>query len=96
MVISSAVAAGTGNLRGMHQPAAAGDRPGKARARPGESFTQNRGMTKPVTKAETLVTEDGVPIEAVHLAGDRQSGFVVAHGFTLHWQRPHVWRSPTG
>jgi pimeloyl-ACP methyl ester carboxylesterase len=49
-------------------------------------------MTKPVTKAETLVTEDAVPIEAVHLAGDRAIGFVVAHGFTQNWQRPPVWR----
>ena len=49
-------------------------------------------MTKPVTKAETLVTEDGVPIEAVHLDGDRATGFVVAHGFTLNWQRPPVLR----
>jgi len=49
-------------------------------------------MTKPVAKAEILVTDDGVPIEAVHLAGDRGLGFVVAHGFTLHWRWPHVWR----
>jgi pimeloyl-ACP methyl ester carboxylesterase len=49
-------------------------------------------MTKLVAKAETLVTEDAVPIEAVHLPGDRAIGFVVAHGFTLHWQRPQVWR----
>jgi len=49
-------------------------------------------MTKPVAKAETLVTDDGVPIEAVHLAGDRGLGFVVAHGFTLNWQVPHLWR----
>jgi pimeloyl-ACP methyl ester carboxylesterase len=48
-------------------------------------------MTKPVTKAETLVTDDGVPIEAIHLAGDRDVCFVVAHGFTLNWQRPRVW-----
>jgi pimeloyl-ACP methyl ester carboxylesterase len=58
----------------------------------GASVAQNRGMTKPVTKAETLVTPDGVPIEAVHLHGDRALGIVVAHGFTLHWQWPHVWR----
>jgi pimeloyl-ACP methyl ester carboxylesterase len=45
-----------------------------------------------VAKAETLVTDDGVPIEAVHLAGDRGLGFVVAHGFTLNWQVPHLWR----
>jgi fermentation-respiration switch protein FrsA (DUF1100 family) len=49
-------------------------------------------MTKPVTKAETIVTEDGVPIEAVHLPGDRDLGIVVAHGFTLNWGRPAVWR----
>ena len=49
-------------------------------------------MTKPVAKAEILITDDGVPIEAVHLAGDRGLGFVVAHGFTLNWRWPHVWR----
>jgi len=49
-------------------------------------------MTKPVTKADTLITQDGVPIEAVHLPGDRETGFAVAHGFTQNWQRPHVWR----
>jgi len=49
-------------------------------------------MTKPVIKAETLVTEDRVPIEVVHLHGDRAVAFVVAHGFTLHWRRPNVWR----
>jgi pimeloyl-ACP methyl ester carboxylesterase len=49
-------------------------------------------MTNAVAKAEILVTDDGVPIEAVHLAGDRRIGFVVAHGFTLHWRWPHVWR----
>jgi pimeloyl-ACP methyl ester carboxylesterase len=47
-------------------------------------------MTKPVTRAETLVTDDGVPIEAVHLAGDRSLGIVVAHGFTQDWQAPGV------
>jgi len=56
-------------------------------------IAQNRGMTKPVPKAETLVTDDGVPIEAVHLPGPRELGIVVAHGFTLHWQRPGVWRA---
>jgi pimeloyl-ACP methyl ester carboxylesterase len=55
-------------------------------------ITHNGGMTKPVAKAQILITDDGVPIEAVHLAGDRSLGFVVAHGFTLNWQWPHVWR----
>lgn len=49
-------------------------------------------MTKPVMKAETLVTDDGVAIDAVHLAGDSRVVFVLAHGFTLNWQRPSVWR----
>jgi pimeloyl-ACP methyl ester carboxylesterase len=49
-------------------------------------------MTKPVLKAATLVTEDGVPIDSVHVPGDSELGIVVAHGFTLNWQRPAVWR----
>jgi pimeloyl-ACP methyl ester carboxylesterase len=49
-------------------------------------------MTKPATKAQILITDDGVPIEAVHLEGDRSLAFVVAHGFTLHWRSPHIWR----
>jgi fermentation-respiration switch protein FrsA (DUF1100 family) len=52
-------------------------------------------MMKPVTKAETLVTDDGVPIEAVHRAGDTELGIVVAHGFTQDWQRPGVWKVVT-
>jgi pimeloyl-ACP methyl ester carboxylesterase len=49
-------------------------------------------MTKPVVTTTTLVTEDGVPIEAIHLPGPRHLAIVVAHGFTLSWQRPNVWR----
>jgi len=49
-------------------------------------------MTKPVVKATTLVTEDRVPIEAIHLRGTTDLAIVIAHGFTLSWQRPHVWR----
>src|ERR1700733_4100803 len=49
-------------------------------------------MTKPVVTATTLVTEDGVPIEAIHLSGTGDLAIVVAHGFTLSWQRPNVWR----
>jgi pimeloyl-ACP methyl ester carboxylesterase len=49
-------------------------------------------MTRPVLKAHTLVTEDGVPIDAIHLPGDRELAIVLAHGFTLSWQRPAVWR----
>jgi pimeloyl-ACP methyl ester carboxylesterase len=49
-------------------------------------------MTKPVVKAATLVTEDGVPIDAIHLPGLHDLAIIVAHGFTLSWQRPDVWR----
>jgi fermentation-respiration switch protein FrsA (DUF1100 family) len=49
-------------------------------------------MTKPVVTTTTLVTEDGVPIEAVHLPGPKDLAIVVAHGFTLSWQRGNVWR----
>ena len=49
-------------------------------------------MTKPVVMASTLVTNDRVPIEAIHLPGDSDLAIVVAHGFTLSWQRPNVWR----
>ncbi len=66
--------------------------PGKTLGRLVRTVTQNRDMTTPVTKAETLVTEDGVPIDAVHLAGDSSLAFVLAHGFTLSWQRPALWR----
>jgi pimeloyl-ACP methyl ester carboxylesterase len=48
-------------------------------------------MTEPVIKATTLVTGDGVPIEAVHLPSPSDLGIIVAHGFTLNWQRPSVW-----
>jgi pimeloyl-ACP methyl ester carboxylesterase len=52
-------------------------------------------MTKPVPKASTIVTEDGVPIDAAHLPGRSELAFVLAHGFTLNWQRPAVWRVAT-
>jgi fermentation-respiration switch protein FrsA (DUF1100 family) len=49
-------------------------------------------MTEPVIKAVTIVTDDGVPIDTVHRPGNADLGIVVAHGFTLNWQRPAVWR----
>ena len=49
-------------------------------------------MTRPVVMASTLVTDDRVPIEAIHLPGNSDLAIVVAHGFTLSWQRPNVWR----
>ena len=49
-------------------------------------------MTKRVVTATTLVTEDGVPIDAIHLPGPKDLAVIVAHGFTLSWQRPNVWR----
>lgn len=64
-------------------------------------------MAAAVVTARTLVTDDGVPIDAVHLpatvppgparpgrAPDESAGLavVVAHGFTGSWQKPAVWR----
>jgi pimeloyl-ACP methyl ester carboxylesterase len=48
-----------------------------------------------VVTTATLVTEDGVPIDAVHLPGpepNRDLAIVMAHGFTQSWQRPMVWK----
>jgi pimeloyl-ACP methyl ester carboxylesterase len=53
-------------------------------------------MTKPVPHARTIVTEDGVPIDAAHLPGDGDLGIVLAHGFTLNWQHGHLWRVANG
>src|SRR5216683_905140 len=52
-------------------------------------------MTKPVAYARTIVTDDGVPIDAAHLPGDLDLGIVLAHGFTQNWQRPGVWKVAT-
>ena len=52
-------------------------------------------MAGPVPFAKTLVTDDGVPIDAVHLAADEHLAIIVAHGFTGSWQRPMVWRIAT-
>ena len=51
----------------------------------------------PVVMTVTLVTEDGVPIDAVHLPPqgqpeERDLAFVIVHGFTMSWQRPMTWR----
>ena len=53
------------------------------------------GMSLPVVKALTLVTSDGVPIDAAHLPGGTDLAVVLAHGFTLSWQRPAIWRVAT-
>jgi pimeloyl-ACP methyl ester carboxylesterase len=49
-------------------------------------------MTQPVLKTRTLVTDDGVPIEAMHLPRDGDLAIVLAHGFTLSWQHGAVWK----
>ncbi|MGH3262348.1 MAG: alpha/beta hydrolase, partial [Trebonia sp.] len=58
----------------------------------------------PVVMTVMLVTKDGVPIDAVHLpteqvpapvqpeSGRRDLALVIAHGFTMTWQRPMVWK----
>ncbi len=53
------------------------------------------GPSSSVAKARTLVTDDGVPIEAIHLPGADDLGIVLAHGFTQSWQRPGVWKVAT-
>jgi pimeloyl-ACP methyl ester carboxylesterase len=86
--------------------------PLKPIARPQRAARTRWSSVKPVIMAATLVTDDGVPIDAVHLpapaepdpealadtdadpgAGPGRDGLalVVAHGFTLSWQRPMVW-----
>jgi pimeloyl-ACP methyl ester carboxylesterase len=59
-----------------------------------------------VVMTVTLVTQDGVLIDAVHLpypgqpvpemlsspAGQRDLALVIVHGFTMSWQRPMTWR----
>jgi pimeloyl-ACP methyl ester carboxylesterase len=52
-------------------------------------------MSGPVLKARTLITNDGVPIDVAHLPGDGELAIVMAHGFTLSWSRPFVWRVAT-
>jgi pimeloyl-ACP methyl ester carboxylesterase len=50
-------------------------------------------MTRPIPKATTLVTDDGIAIDAVHLVGDDDVAIVLAHGFTLYWQHGAVWNA---
>jgi len=52
-------------------------------------------MPKPVPHARTIVTEDGVPIDAAHLPGPGDLAIVLAHGFTQNWQRQVVWKVAT-
>jgi pimeloyl-ACP methyl ester carboxylesterase len=49
-------------------------------------------MVQPVVTTATLVTQDGVPIDSVHLPGPRDLAIVMAHGFTQSWTRPMVWK----
>ena len=43
--------------------------------------------------AATLLTADGVSIDAVHEPGPAELAIVVAHGFTGSWQRPSIRRA---
>jgi pimeloyl-ACP methyl ester carboxylesterase len=52
-------------------------------------------MSRPVPYARTIVTDDGVPIDAAHLPGEKDLAIVLAHGFTQSWQRPAVWKVAT-
>jgi pimeloyl-ACP methyl ester carboxylesterase len=57
------------------------------------AVTQNGTMTRPIPKAVTLATDDGVAIDAVHLVGGDDVAIVLAHGFTLCWQHGAVWNA---
>ena len=46
---------------------------------------------KSIVTTVTLVTEDGVPVDAVHLPGPHDLAIVIAHGFTQSWQGSMVW-----
>lgn len=46
----------------------------------------------PVVARTTLVTDDGVPIDAAHLPGASDLAIIVAHGFTLSWHKPDLIR----
>jgi pimeloyl-ACP methyl ester carboxylesterase len=62
------------------------------------------GAVNTVVMTVTLVTQDGVPIDAVHLppqgrpepielaSARRDLALVIAHGFTMSWQRPMIWK----
>jgi pimeloyl-ACP methyl ester carboxylesterase len=62
---------------------------------------QGWSAVRPVVTTTTLVTQDGVPIDTVHLPAPRdESGamadpglaIVMGHGFTQSWQNHLVWR----
>ena len=58
---------------------------------------QDGAQLNPVALNVTLVTEDGVTIDAIHMPppgrpDDRDLALVVVHGLTVTWQRPSVWR----
>ena len=57
------------------------------------AVAQNGDMTRPIPKAVTLVTDDGIAIDAVHLVGGDDVAIVLAHGFTLYWQHGAVWNA---
>lgn len=52
-------------------------------------------MSRPVLKTVTLVTDDAVPIDAIHFPHDGDLVVVLAHGFTNSWQRHGVWKVAT-
>jgi pimeloyl-ACP methyl ester carboxylesterase len=60
----------------------------RVRKSPGTGWSMNN----PLVTTATLVTQDGVPVDTVHLPGPRHLAIVMAHGFTQSWQRPMVWK----
>ena len=83
------------------------------RARRAARYPSGWSAVNPVVMTVTLVTQDGVPIDAVHLPppaprpgpavrpgpdneAPRDLAIVIAHGFTMTWQRPMVWKLVQG
>ena len=71
-------------------PKSGGPRPGVPKSGEPQTCTEWSAV-KPVVTTATLVTQDGVPIDTVHLPGRRDLAIVMAHGFTQSWQTPMVW-----
>src|SRR5258708_11638558 len=73
----------------------------RSRTMLGSRPEQGWSAVRPVVTTTTLVTQDGVPVDTVHLPAPRDDAadgaadhglvIVIAHGFTQSWQNHMVW-----